>query len=192
MGVFDNFINGTEINPVGEVGESRHFINEYDMKDECSSIVDSFYLEGKASVFADGGLGERLDITTSFYDDVKRSMGIDAELSFVPMSFGQQGGYNPQNNSIELNMNLLEQKDCSGLLNTILHEARHAFQLKAIENPNSVSVDVGKINEWRENFVNYIPPELDYEEYRNQSVEADAFAYADTILPDSTCQGHFA
>lgn len=96
-----------------------------------------------------------------------------------------QGGYDPSTNSIELNINSLENPDCSGLFNTILHESRHAFQHRSVLNPDSVSIDNNTIDIWRQNFENYISPWLDYEAYREQPVEADAFDFADNMVPEN-------
>ena len=46
-------------------------------------------------------------------------------------------------------------------------------------------MDNNTIEIWRQNFDNYIAPWLDYEAYREQPVESDAFDYADNILPEN-------
>ena len=186
MGVFDIFHINHETRSFESIRETSPFIKEFDMARECTSLANQFYVDGKASLYEEVGIAERLNLASSFYDGVRQAMGIDAALSFVPMRDGEEGGYKPLTNTIELNMNLLERPDCSGVLNTILHEARHAFQMKAIEYPNSVSVDADTISTWRDNFENYISPELDYEEYKKQPVEADAFAYADNMVQDTS------
>ena len=187
MGAFD-FIK-TEHNDVIssllEGQNKKNFINEVDMNNACISIVERFQNEGLLDEYAESGLDNRMRIATSFFEEVSEAMGIETEFSFIPMPYGMEGGYNPSTNSIELNINSLEKPDCTSLFNTILHESRHAFQHRAVENPDSVSVDNNTIEIWRQNFDNYIARWLDYEAYREQPVESDAFDYADNILPEN-------
>lgn len=187
MGAFD-FIKpelNDIISPLLE-GQSREsFINEVDMNNACASIVECFQNEGLFDEYAESGLNDRMRIATSFFDEVSEAMGIDTDFSFIPMPYGMEGGYNPSTNSIELNINSLENPNCTSLFNTILHESRHAFQHRAVDNPDSVSVDNNTIETWRQNFDNYISPWLDYEAYREQPVESDAFDYADNIIPEN-------
>ena len=192
MGVFDIFHINQESKHSGCISETALNIDETQMEHGCLSLVDRFYNDGSAALYEEFGIADRLTMATEFYDEVKQNMGIDAELSFVPMGNTEEGGYKPHSNTIELNSNLLERPDCSGLLNTILHESRHAFQMRAIEHPESVSVAPETISTWCDNFQNDISPELDYEEYRKQPVEADAFAYADGIVTDTSFQDFVA
>jgi len=188
MGAFDFFTSGIHdiISPWLEGQHEIPFINEGDMKQGCIAIVERLHEEGIFETYADSGLEDRMRIATSFFNEVRREMGIDTDFSFVPMPYSMQGGYDPSTNSIELNINSLENPDCSSLFNTILHESRHAFQHRAVLNPDSVSIDNNRIDTWRQNFENYISPWLDYEAYREQPVEADAFDYADNMVPENS------
>lgn len=187
MGTFDFFTSRIHdiISPILEEQQDQSFINEGDMRHNCISIVEQFQEMGMFEKYADSGLEDRMRIATSFYGEVSKIMEIDTELSFVPMPHSMQGGYDPLTNSIELNINSLENPDCSGLFNTILHESRHVFQHRSVLNPDSVSVDNNTIDIWRQNFENYISPWLDYEAYHDQPVEADAFNYADNMVPEN-------
>lgn len=187
MGTFDFFTSEIHniISPLLEEQQDLSYINEGDMKHGCISIVEQFKEMGMFEEYADSGLEDRMRIATSFYNEVSKTMGIDTELSFVPMPYSMQGGYDPSTNSIELNINSLENPDCSSLFNTILHESRHAFQHHSVLNPDSVSIDNNTIDIWRQNFENYISPWLDYEAYREQPVEADAFDFADNMVPEN-------
>ena len=72
------------------------------------------------------------------------------------------------------------------MLNTILHESRHAFQNKCIINPDSVTVKNNIIDVWKDNFDNYISPIFDFEAYENQEIEKDANYYADSVMKKGT------
>lgn len=165
-----------------ELPKANDVIDDVEMKKECIGIVKEFYGKELDLSFADTGLEGRCEIATNFYKEVKQSMGIDAELSFVQKSPNDLGGYNPKTNCIELNSKYLEKADCEGLLNTILHESRHAFQGKCIQNPESVTVKNNVIDVWKDNFQNYISPCYDFEAYENQEIEKDANYYADSVM----------
>lgn len=173
----------SEITPSSsEFSKGNDVIDDVEMKKECIGIVKDFYGKELDLTFADNGLEGRCKIASDFYKDVKQSMGIDAELSLVSKSPNDLGGYNPRTNCIELNSNYLEKSDCEDLLNTILHESRHAFQGKCIKSPDSVTVKNNVIDVWKDNFQNYISPCHDFEAYENQEIEKDANYYADSVM----------
>lgn len=179
-------------NPFSEIGNhlneipSKDIIDDVSMKKDCIGLVRNFYNEGLDLDYADKGLEGRCEIATSFYNDVKEKMGIDADLTFDSKPPYNLGGYDPLTNRIELNSNYLEKADCEDLLNTILHESRHAFQNKCIDTPNSVTVKDNIIEVWKDNFDNYIRPIEDFEAYENQEIEKDANYFADSVMKKGT------
>ncbi len=177
---FENKISNEGVSLGGSLDGLK--INESDMRAECSDIVRDFYNEGIDVKYEDSGLQGRYEIANQFYSYIQNSMGGSAELSFEPMPTDSLGGYNPDHNIITLNSNYLESPNSEDLLDTILHETRHAFQQKAIEDPSSVSVNAEILNSWRDNFENYIPPEFDFEAYTNQPVEVDANNFANEVM----------
>ncbi len=64
--------------------------------------------------------------------------------------------------------------DSYELLETVSHELRHAYQHEAIDHPTDYMVTQETIDEWDDNFDNYISSDTDYTNYRNQPVEVDA------------------
>ena len=65
-------------------------------------------------------------------------------------------------------------------LDTIFHEGRHAFQIAAVEDHVSCSVDEAKAISWENNFPpNYIRQSP---HYFTQPIEADAYSFAEDIL----------
>ena len=161
---------------------SKDIIDDVEMKKSCIELVRDFYNDGADIDFAEKGLMGRCEIVSDFYESVKDTMGIDAELSFANKPENVCGGYNPSTNSIELNAKYLENPDCKELMNTILHESRHAFQQKCIENPDSVTVKNNIIEVWKDNMKNYILPGYDFEAYENQEIEKDANYFADSVM----------
>ena len=160
----------------------KPFVEVEVMEKECTDIVANFFDEGLNSKYAEGSLEERLNIVNGFYDDVKHSMGICAELEFVNKPPYELGSYSKSSDTISLNSKYLEDADCTSLLDTILHESRHAFQHRAIDNPKSVSVDDKTRESWNINITNYILPIWDFEAYENQPVEKDANEFAENVM----------
>lgn len=156
--------------------------DDVEMKKECIELVKDFNREGVDLDFAEKGLEGRCEIASDFYESVKEIMGIDAELCFANMPENVCGGYNSVTNRIELNSRFLEKPDYKDLLNTLLHESRHAFQQKCIDNPESVTVKNNIIDVWKDNMNNYISPEFDFEAYENQEIEKDANYFADSVM----------
>lgn len=156
--------------------------DDVEMKKECIELVKDFNREGVDQDFAEKGLEGRCEIALDFYESVKEVMGIDAELCFANMPENVCGGYNSETNRIELNSKYLENPNCKELQNTILHESRHAFQQKCIDNPDTVTVKENIIDVWKDNMKNYISPEFDFEAYENQEIEKDANYFADSVM----------
>lgn len=157
-------------------------IDDVEMKKGCIELVKDFNSEGFDLDFAEKGLEGRCEMVSDFYDSVKEIMGIDAELQFSNIPENMCGGYNSATNRIELNSKFLENPDCKDLLNTLLHESRHVFQQRCIDNPESVTVKDNIIDVWKDNMNNYISPEFDFEAYENQEIEKDANYFADSVM----------
>lgn len=90
------------------------------------------------------------------------------------------GDYNPDNNTLSINMrNRGHIDDFGELINTIAHECRHAYQVQVTTLNTGEAEDT--ISIWRNNLKpsEYIyPSSNNYKEYVSQPVEADAVKYA--------------
>jgi hypothetical protein len=93
------------------------------------------------------------------------------------------GAYSPRTpDRINLNRHYLESDDPRDAVNTVAHEGRHAYQHRCIMDADAhPETDPKQIAEWRHNFSNYKSAASDYDAYRNQPIEADAFAYGDRV-----------
>ena len=160
----------------------KPFVEVEAMEKECTDIVTDFFNKGLDFKYTEGGLEERLNIANDFYDEVKHSMGISAELEFVDMPPYKLGAYSNRFDTISLNSKYLENADCTSLLDTILHESRHAFQHRAIDNPKSVSLDAKTRESWNVNITNFILHILDFASYEKQHIEVDANTFAENIM----------
>ena len=74
-----------------------------------------------------------------------------------------------------VNENYLD--DAFEAADTIAHELKHCEQYERASNPKD-ELDY----EFRENFLHYISPEKDYEEYENQLLEVDARNYGESAV----------
>ena len=97
------------------------------------------------------------------------------------------GFYNHNNKVIALNMAYLAQnseKLLTIILNTIIHECKHARQWAAVEGAD-FGYSQHQINEWKRNFDDYISPRESDEGYFKQPVEFDARGFADSVIDEN-------
>ena len=98
------------------------------------------------------------------------------------MPLASRGYYSPSSNSITQNYQYTMANSSEASLKNVLHEGRHAYQWDCVNNPqNHPEVDSKQIEEWKNNFDNYISASNaeDIMEYYMQPVEQDARGYAD-------------
>jgi len=166
---------------------SNEFRDIQHIEDQCVKHVENFYKEGQDVTFAENGLETRCRLCDNFFENIKKELGIDTRLEFGQMNQpNDMGGYLPDSDVIRLNPSLLENPKCEEMLNTILHESRHAFQEQCVRNPETASVSKETIKEWKDNMKNYIDPEYDFEAYEMQPIEADANDFADRVWIEGT------
>jgi hypothetical protein len=109
------------------------------------------------------------------------------------------GSWSEDDRVLRLDTNDLDDPD---LINTVAHEVRHAVQHQAVDDlpddaddpfdppPGATRDDV---EDWRDNFDDYISPEDDFDGYHDQPVESDARDTGDDYLDDLTeddLEGH--
>jgi len=81
-----------------------------------------------------------------------------------------------------------KRQDHLDVIDTIVHECRHAYQWsnitdKRIELNDNNEIDNDLIDDWRENFKNYLDKETYGDDvYRNQPVEYDSFAFSRDVM----------
>lgn len=113
------------------------------------------------------------------------SNGVEITVSTEKMSEYTCGYYVDSSKEIFINYKYLNEGKLENVLQTILHEMHHAFVHYTVENIDYESELVQdnyyykQAREWKENTENYISSNINYDEYRNQPIEADARAYAE-------------
>lgn len=69
------------------------------------------------------------------------------------------------------------------IINTVIHECKHAMQWDAVSGRNSHGYSQELIAIWKRNFQDYISPEECDEGYVKQPVEWDASSFAESVYP---------
>lgn len=69
------------------------------------------------------------------------------------------------------------------IINTVIHECKHAMQWDAVSGRNTHGYSPQLIEAWRRNFADYIQPEESDEGYAKQPVEYDAASFAESVYP---------
>ena len=119
----------------------------------------------------------------------KEELGISDNLEIIvsteKMSDYTCGYYIDSSKEIFINYKYLNEGKLEDVLQTILHEMHHAFVHYTVDSLDYESELVQynyyyrQAREWKENTENYISSNTNYDEYRNQPIEADARAYAE-------------
>lgn len=69
------------------------------------------------------------------------------------------------------------------IINTVIHECKHAMQWDAVSGRNSHGYSQELMEIWKRNFQDYISPEESDEGYSKQPVEMDASSFAESVYP---------
>ena len=163
---------GTDFNVVHK--ESQNNTAGVDLNDAGSENIDAIMDNFKEDNWSDLSLEEQKQSITELADYVETDIGLENPPEIVfreDMADGSYGGYNSESNTIEININMLD--DSVEAADTIAHEMWHAYQQQCAEDPNCE-----RSQEYQDGFENYISPEYDFEAYQNQMVEAEARDYA--------------
>lgn len=124
---------------------------------------------------------ERKSILNAFMREVSRIMGISisGDIEFASLGENTRGGYTSESNSIRINVDRLGEAGSYALIQTIIHEMRHAYQHQVVEHPENFSVTQETVEQWRNNFEHYRSmSEYGYDSYVTQPIEYDAKKFA--------------
>ena len=149
-----------------EIGEDLNDVGN----EQLDPILDNF----QEDKWSDLSLEEKKQSMIDLPDYVASDTGNENPPKIVfrdDMPDGAYGGYSPKTNTMEINVNMLD--DSVEAADTIAHEMWHAHQEQAANNPSNPRAE-----EYQEAFDNYISPEYDFEAYQNQMLEAEARDYA--------------
>jgi hypothetical protein len=94
-------------------------------------------------------------------------------------------GYSTESDIIAINAHMVDDGDLGELgkvIDTMTHEMRHQFQDEVTENPSLFDIPPQVVQQWRENDVNYISGDDDFEGYYKQPLEVDARSFAERVM----------
>ncbi len=172
------------------VYETYEFCDEQFLEDCTTSAVQEFFEadEYRHPPYVEASMEQRAQYLMEFHDNFSKQTGYANNLHFVNgMAPEDCGAFNPDTKRININANLLKDDNAKEIMDTIMHESRHAYQDFAITHPELVSVDMETIRSWEYNINHYISPEFDIEAYNYQPVEADANDFAERMYYEGLC-----
>lgn len=159
--------------------------------EECTTSAVQEFIEAdehRHPPYSEASVEQRAAYMKEFHDNFNEMTGYTNNLHFREgMDPENLGAFNPVTKQIDLNADLLMEDDPQQIMETIMHESRHAYQDFAVNHPEQVSVDEETIKNWENNFTHYIRPEFDFEAYVNQPVEADANDFSERMYCDGFC-----
>lgn len=177
----------SDIGPISDeaVYMTNEFCDERGLEETTATAVQEFIEADKfrRPPYEEASVEQRAEYMKEFHDSFNEKTGYMNNLHFCEgMNTGNLGAFNPFTKQIDLNVDLLKDADPQEVMETIMHESRHAYQDFAVNHPEQVSVDIETIQTWASNFTYYIRPEYDFEAYENQPVEADANEFSERMF----------
>lgn len=126
---------------------------------------------------------QRKDILTKYLADLSAIYGVTvlSSINFYLGPSSERGSYAHSQKLVSINENYLTRTDSYQIMQTVVHEMRHAYQHAAVDDPDSYEVSMETIEQWKNNFSNYISTrdgKTSYSEYVSQPVEYDAKNFA--------------
>lgn len=161
---------------------SREAEKEHDLYMQ-SEIFNILGLERfSKSTWKNASIEERKKILNEFMTEIALVMGISISGNVVFEQMEKpttRGGYYQNENKVHINTDYLSRSDSYQIMQTMIHEMRHAYQKAAVDHPEQFNVSAETIAQWRENF----KPEVyysgdDYQRYVSQPIEYDAKNFA--------------
>ena len=140
---------------------------------------------------------ERLQAARNFSGRLAQLNGLELRISFfADNDIRNCGGYEAGANVASFNIVELmwDGNDAQfedrilNFLDTIVHEQRHAVQMRAIREKGFWQIEDARRALWATNLPpdHYISPAVDARAYRTQPIESDAFTYAALVLEGVT------
>jgi hypothetical protein len=153
---------------------SNEFVFDFPFDDEVTKALTRFD-EGEWSQLT---TSERLEAMRAFVELLAAKLGLEKVPEIVLFDGPEYllGTFVEGKGEVEINQALLE--DPKALVNTLAHEMRHAYQYEHAMNPQCWTDVLYRIN-----FDNYVTPEMSFEDYQDQLVEAEARAFAKLFAP---------
>lgn len=181
---------GNEAEFVPETIERKATLSETDMEyaERTHDLIKEQFGDDVVEKMKHASNKDRIRMTQEFAERLAEEYGLDITVDVNAASPENAGYFDYDNNEVIFNIGLLTYKGndmevltyCVNMtFITIIHELRHAVQIKAIKEEGFWNVDEETRLEWAQNRYNYISPEDDLRGYLTQPVEADAAVFAE-------------
>ena len=132
---------------------------------------------------------ERKQILRDLFNEMQAIYGVSLSLLTIePIpsdpGYTTNGYYSDFYRGVWINEDLLsDPSHYNKIMNTMVHEMRHAYQHEVVRNPKNFMVDEETVKEWSDNFENYKTTAKDgYSAYRDQPIEKDARQFASWVI----------
>lgn len=135
---------------------------------------------------------ERLDVLQTVANIEATYLGLPHELNVTVKALDEttQGHYDDSTYTIAINADHLTEDPAHDLVETVAHEAYHAYERRLVDLYYATGSQernlllFGRIEEYRDNFDNYIDGDEDLIGYATQAVELDSVKYAIAAVID--------
>lgn len=169
-------------------------MSETDQKmiQETQQVIQECFGENAVETLRAAKNMERISMMNEFAQKLVQLYDLDIDVDVVIQETNNHGAYSWGDKKAVFNIILLTvdadnpnfEACVREVLDTIVHELRHAVQHKAIEQDGYWNVDEQRRIAWANNMApgNYIRPSVDFKGYVNQPVEADSATFAAQVL----------
>lgn len=163
-----------------------------EMVQQTQQVIQECFGENTVESLRTAKNVERIAMMNEFAQRLVQIYDLDIDVDVVIQETDHHGAYSWNNKKAVFNIILLTvdgdnpnfEVCVREVLDTIVHELRHAVQHKAIEQEGYWNVDEERRVAWANNMTpgNYINPAVDFRGYTKQPVEADAATFASQVL----------
>lgn len=134
----------------------------------------------------------RLDVLQTVANIEATYLGLPHELNVVVEALSEttQGHYDDSTHTIAINVDHISEDSAHELVETVAHEAHHAYEHRLVDLFNSTGSQernlllFNRIEQYRDNFDNYIDGDDDLWGYATQAVEIDSVRYSIIAVED--------
>ncbi|HPF88282.1 MAG TPA: hypothetical protein PK537_09560 [Candidatus Limiplasma sp.] len=174
--------------------EQQVAMSEADMKEieKSKEVIKECFGEDAVDTLRKSTNLERIDLMAKFADRLTKEYDLDIDVDITVNNVQNCGYYDWEHQKAVFNIVLLmvdgnnEHFDycVKEVLDTIVHELRHAVQHKAIREPGYWNVDDERRMAWANNMApgNYITSSSNLKRYSQQPIEADAAVFAALVM----------
>lgn len=159
--------------------------------DETRELIRDMFGDNVAEKFKNASNVERINMVNDFAHRLAKLYGLDdVDIDVVIDNVSLCGYYCHSQHQARFNIlaltNGVDSPNYAALvkdmLDTVIHELRHAVQFKAVENDGFWNVDDKRRAAWASNVKNYISASTDMRGYMQQPLEADAYVFAGLVM----------